>query len=259
MLEERPAEFYFRKLGPYEYAPKPDISGYPACVGIAFDALVKTRLAKELGFHAPSLEFMLHEVTTERERALKSAEGYVDGYVRSGAYRRLLEECPVGVAVDGEDFAPGTQIPICTRIDCIIKPPGSVPVILDWKVKGSGTPGTSPTPGYCRLWDTDQPGIPFGGHPKAGLPLEELNPEWATQLVMYGWAQGYPMSAELTAAIDEVCVWHGDRVRVASFRHPISLAFQQNVKTRIEAAWRKIESREVLDPNLNIEQARILL
>lgn len=258
-LETNPAEFYFRRLGPQEFAPKPEEQSYPAAVGIAFDAIVKFEVAKQRAIRCPSLDYMLNDIKKDKDEVVKHAQQLFDGYKRSGAFARLLEEKPVGVAVDGEDFAPGTRVPVRTRIDCIVDY-GGRQRILDWKVKGSNNPGSaSPTQGYLRTWDTDQPGIPTPAHSKSGLPLEELNPEWATQLVMYGWAQGYPITADLVGCIDEVVAWHGDRVRVANFRHPISVAFQQNVKTRLEDAWNKIQSREVLDPNMTIEQARILL
>lgn len=259
LLEEKPAEFYFRRLGPPELAPPREEQNYPAAVGIAFDAMVKARVAKEKLIRCPSLEFMLNEVKTDREDVLKHAEQLLAGYERSGALRRLLEERPMAVAVDGEDFAPGTKVPVRTRIDCVIDFRGMCR-ILDWKVRGSNNPGSmSPTPGYMCIWDTDQPGIPLGAHPKHVLPLEELNRDWATQIVIYGWAQGYPLTNDLVGCIDEVVAWHGDRVRVASFRHNISLAFQQGVKQRLEDAWRRIESREVLDPRLTIDEARVLM
>lgn len=270
MLEESPAQFYFRRLGPPEFSPPREEQSFPAACGIAFDAMVKDRVAKECGFRAPSLEFMLNEVrfahiediakrAEERTRCLNLARGLLAGYESSGALRRLLEERPTAVAVDGEDFAPGTRVPVRTRIDCLTEY-GGFHRIHDWKVSGSGRPGThSPTPGFNLTWDTDQPGVPTPSHHKFGLPLEELNSDWATQITMYGWAQGYPISENVVGSIDEVCVWHGERVRVAQFRAKISVAFQQGVKSRLEDAWRRIESREVIDPNMTLEQARILL
>jgi hypothetical protein len=259
MLEERPAEFYFRRLGPPEFAPPREEQSFPAAVGIAFDAMVKERIARERGFRCPSLDFMLNEVKCERERALAVAKTLMEGYAYSGAMCRLLDEKPQAVAVDGEDFAPGTRVPVRTRIDCIVKP-GMVPVIHDWKTAGANRPGTrSPSQGYNRLWDTDQPGVPLGAHAKSGLPLEQLDSNWATQVVMYGWAQGYPVSSELTGSIDEVIAWHGARVRVAQFRAPITVEFQLGVKARLEEAWRRIEDRRVIDPNLTLEEARVLL
>lgn len=259
LLETNPAQFYFQRLGPPELAPKREEQSYPAAVGIAFDAMVKSRIAADRGIRCPSLDFMLNDVKVERERALAQARQLLGGYEASGAFARLLEEHPMAVAVDGEDFAPGTRVPVRTRIDCVVDIGGKCR-ILDWKVKGSGNPGgQSPTPGYVRIWDTDQPRIPFAAHPKSGLPLEQLNRDWATQLTMYGWAQGLPMGEDVVGCIDEVVAWRGDRVRVASFRHPISLAFQQDVARRLVEAWRRIESREVLDPNMSLDEARVLL
>jgi hypothetical protein len=259
MLEENPAEFYFRRLGPPELAPPREEQSFPAAVGIAFDAMVKARVAKECAFRAPSLEFMLHEVKTERERVLQMATHCLEGYEKSGALKRLLEDRPTAVAVDGEDFAPGTRVPVKTRIDCVTEY-RSRPTIHDWKVSGSNRPGThSPTQGYNCCWDTQRPNDPDPAHVKATLPLEILNQDWATQIVMYGWAQGYPVSENIIGSIDEVIVWHSDRIRVAQFRAPITVAFQLEVKTRLEEAWRKIEERRVISPALTMEEALVLL
>lgn len=259
MFEERPAEFYLRRLGPPELSPPRETQHFSAGVGIAFDAMVKTAVAQRCGFHAPTLAFMLNEVQTERARALEVAETLMKGYETSGALNRLLEECPQAVSVDSEDFAPGTKVPIRTRIDCIIKPV-TTSVIFDWKTTGANRPGThSPTQGYARLWDTDQPGVPLPAHHKHGAYMEEIDSDWATQIVMYGWTQGYPISDELTGAIDQVIAWHGTRVRIASFRARISVAFQQGVKARLEEAWRKIESREVMPQGMTLEELRVML
>lgn len=255
MLEERPAEFYFRRLGPPECNLPKEPQSFPAAVGIAFDAYVKRRVADVRGLRCPSVDYMLNEVQCQREAALKLAQGLMAGYERSGALANLLSAEPSSVVADAEDFAPGTRVPIRTRIDCRVKAG-----IHDWKTMGANRPGTkSPTQGYAMVWDTGRPGIPDPAHAKHGLPMEQIDSNWATQLTMYGWAEGFPIRPDLVGSIDEVIPWHGDRVRVACFRARISEDFQRNVKVRLEDAWRKIESREVLPRDLTIEEARVML
>jgi len=261
MLEQNPVEFYFRRLGPPECAPPREQQSFPAAVGTAFDAFVKQAVAKECALACPSQEFMLREVTEQRDRAIAMGAQLLYGYQKSGAYKRLVEERPSSVTHDFEDFVPGTQVPIRSKIDCMIEHAGRV-VPHDWKVTGANRPGqVSPTPGYCRQWDSDQPGLPKAAHEKWQLNFEELDEDWATQLSIYSWAMGTPVT-EVYASIDEVIVGADGRVRVAQFRNRISEGFQRKLVARLEDAWRRIKEEKVVPDHIarmSLADAKVLM
>jgi hypothetical protein len=221
--------------------------------------MVKTRVAQECKLRCPSLEFMLNDVKHERDRVLDLAAELLTGYEVSGALRRLLEERPTAVAVDGEDFAPGTRVPVRTRIDAVTTYKDRL-CIHDWKVRGANRPGSaSPTAGYTCLWDTDSPGMSHGPHAKWAEPMEKIDEEWATQLCIYGWAVGLPISTEVWGSIDQVVCWNDGRVRIAQFRNPISEGFQRGVVDRLREAWRKIQEKDVVPAHLTVEQLKVMM
>jgi hypothetical protein len=262
MLEERPVEFYFRRLGPVEFAPEREEQGFPAAVGISFDAFVKRAIADEdPKLRCPSQSFLLNDVRQRRDEAIAMGAQLLYGYKKCGAYKRLMEEKPFELNTDFEDFAPGTEVPVRTKLDAMTWYQ-SRPTIHDWKVKGANRPGQySPTAGYCTIWDTDSPGIPGGPHKRFGEPLEALDSEWATQLTIYGWAAGFPVG-RVMASIDEVVVGENHRVRVAQFRSEISEDFQKKVVERLKVAWQKIKEEKVLPEymqEMTMDQLRILL
>ena len=61
----------------------------------------------------------------------------------------------------------------------------------------------SPRPGYVRLLGPRQ--ARQGSHPRAGEPLEALNPEWATKLATYGWPTARRVGPA-RVAVDQVVV-----------------------------------------------------
>jgi hypothetical protein len=252
-LESNPVDFYLRRLGPSDFMPPREEQGFPAAAGISFDAFVKRRIAELRGIKAPSLEFMLQDVRCERERAIELGKTLLAGYEACGALEALLGEGVGMLAIHLEDFAPGTTVPLQAKLDAITLAGGEA-CVHDWKVKSAGRPGEmSPTPGYKRLLASGGVGgrrlTHANGHPRAAEPLEVLNPEWATQLALYGWLAGKPLEPVL-ASIDEVVVETGGDVRVAQFRAVISKDFQVALRARLVDAWQRIKEERVVPPEI---------
>jgi hypothetical protein len=245
-IEEAPIEFYFRRLGPPEMVPPLEEQGFPAAVGSAFDAHIKAFVGR-----CPPLTKLLETVTCERERAIKMGKELCDSYVQAGA---LMGAKITAVEIRPEvRMAPGTSVPILGYLDAII----GRRTVLDWKVSGAGAPGTrSPHKGYARLWDTAVPWIAGAPHDLCGIPFEEINAAWATQLTIYGWLLGKPIR-RTTAAIDELCVGRDGRLRVAQFRTHITKEFQIAVRDRLVAAWNRIQEERVV-PDYDLETLRAI-
>jgi len=258
-LEQRPVEFYLRRLGPQSLAPPPEQQSFPAAVGIVFDALVKRALADRCGIKCPSLAYLLREVTAERERALELGRVLLAGYESSGAMAALMDEGPGMLDIALEDFVPGTEVPMRVKLDALTSYPvtGTV-TVHDWKVAGANRPGSrSPTPGYLRLWDTDSANSRKGPHPRHVEPLEALNEDWATQVAIYGWIVGKPIG-DTVASIDEILVGENGRVRTAQFRATVTAGFQVALRERIVEAWRKIREERVVPPEFAEHGAELL-
>lgn len=257
-LEESPVEFYLQKLGPIECKPKGDEQGFPAAVGCAFDAFVKTELAGRLKITCPPLAHLLKTVTirdrAERDRALDMGRSLLVGYEKSGALGALLAERPRDLEHHPEVcFAPGTLVPIKGQLDATFRAGRGARLVLDWKTTGANRPGEeSPSQGYQRLFDSEKPGVDQGPHGKAGIPFHEIpveGPRWATQLTMYSWMLGHPIR-ERVAAIDQLIVGREGRVRVAQFRTKLTVRYQQEVRRRLLVAWDRVQTCNVVPPEL---------
>ena len=245
MLEEEPVEFYRRRCGPKDDMPDREPQGYPAAVGSAFDAVVKSLIAVDLGLPCPKLKPMLKEKIendTHRKQAISEGLRLGAAYVACGAMDALKRDGITAIE-PGECIKKVFGIPVRGDLDAILR--DAVPA--DWKVIGSGAPGTrSPTQGYARLWTTKKPGLDMGPHKKHGAPLEKYQESWATQLTMYGWLLGWPVKLPMEYAVDEVVVGNMGHVRVAQHRGTISTDFQRSLRARLKAAWKRIVTEKVV-------------
>jgi hypothetical protein len=256
-------EFYLRRLGPKDHAPPRMKQTFPMAVGTVFDCYVKCSLAAQLGLECPTAAAMLErsltiEPVSEWERAVKMGYQIFMAYEKCGAYERLVAENVTGVEVHTEiGNPPGCDVPIFGELDAVIQPDKDrPPVVFDWKVTGSGSPGNrSPNPGYDQLLSTVHP--PRGPHKRAGGCFSELNPSWATQLCMYGWLlRGASEIRSMRVALDQIVVGSEGNIRVARFRSRISPEFQRSVRQRLVEAWGAIEIEDVVPQsiaNLGIE------
>lgn len=251
LFETEPAEFYFRRLGPPELAP-PNEQGFPAAVGTAFDACVKVAVAGMTGLRCAKLETLLESVENERERAIPMGHELAVRYLASGALKSRISgfrslEAKIDMEVDG--------IPVRGHLDADWK---GAP--FDWKVSGAGSPGSrSPRPGYTKVYDTEAPHVVIGPHEKRDESLEVREPQWATQLTIYGWLlRGKATRRPIRAHIDEIVVGKNGRVRVAQHDAVISVAFQDEVRARLRRAWDAINEQRVVDPELSLDTLRAI-
>lgn len=242
---ESPILFYLKRLGPIETKPPEDPQGFPAAVGSAFDSLVKPLIAGLLGIKCPSARELLKTVTFEKERATALGNELVQGYARCGALAALLKEGPTALEIrtTSPGYVPGTVVPILGHLDAMLGK-----TVLDWKTSGSNRPGEySPTPGYDRLFSTEDPGKDQGPHKRAGEPMETLSGDWASQLCMYSWILGGGIRERKTA-IDQIIIGKNGELRVAQYRTYVSIKFQKLLRIKLVAAWAAIQEERVVDP-----------
>lgn len=254
--KEDPVTLYMRKLAPKELRPPHEPQGYPAAVGSAFDAFVKGHLATEalsrgVDTGCPTaIELVAQHVNIEPvgewERAVKHGFQIFEAYRELGECDRLkvigLEEAH---GKDEPCYVPGTDVPILGYLDCLLE--GNR--VLDWKVKGSGSPGSaSPTPGYSRLVDTDVPGIKH--HPRCSEPFEEISYKWAVQLSVYTWmVRGRIEKAR--GVIHELVVGKDGRLRVAEFDGILSRDFQLGLREQFVDLWTAVQNGTVIDERID--------
>lgn len=265
-LERDSYDFYLRRCGPEEAAPPGQLTDVAMVVGTLFDARVKVELAKEVGCPCPTLADLVATVDPSAvaliPEADKVAVQLLSAYKTSGAFKALIKEGLAEVHLSpGKATVPGTTRSMLGR-EVGGVPLGGFPdariqcrktnrrVVLDWKT----TSKVSPEPGWTRCFNpfdvTAQYKPP---HERSGEPFEALHPEWATQLVTYAWLLGIDEDP-LPVAIDQV-VYGSKDVRVFQFRGEVSWNFQVHLRERYRAAWEKITSERLVDP----EVARQLL
>lgn len=250
-FEDEPIRFYLDRLGPEETRLPPEPQGFPAAVGSAFDALVKRAVAEARGLVCPSLEAMLGNVQTERDRALDVARGLLRDYAACGALAAFLEQGPHQLDRDLMGVIPDPVDPVPLRGILDVAVVGGV---HDWKTTGANKPGEqSPSPGYEVFLGFD--GSRKGPHARHGEPLEALDDAWAAQVATYGWLLGF--KGPIRASIDEVVVGRG----VARFRTVVSVEFQERLRERYRAAWAAIQEERVLDErtaSCGLDHVRVL-
>lgn len=253
-FEKDPVGFYLERLGPFETRPPREPSQYPfsSSVGSAFDGLIKLALRGLVGIETDTPTRALERVDYERDKSLAMAGQMLALYAGSGALGWLLLEGPLAVEqrIDG----PIDGVPCRVQIDCVLR--GKV--VLDWKTAGANNPASgppSPTPGYVRLFDSrEAPMEPPKAHKKAGINFEEIDEEWATQLVFGQELIGGPPAA----GIDQLIVLPEGHLRVAQFRGVVGDTFRADVRARIKKAWSAIEEERVVPEGLTIAEAKAL-
>lgn len=239
-FEVEPVRFYLERCGPIEARPPREPQGFPAAVGVAFDALVKRAVAEATGVECPPLEALLAGVEAEPERARALGADLLRAYLECGALAAFVLQGPTRLDVRLTQHVPDSvdPVPILGIVDAAVA--GGV---HDWKVTGANRPGeVSPTSGYVEFLGFD--GTRKGPHARHGEPLEALNAKWASQLATYGWLLRF--SGPIAASVDEVVVGRG----VARFRATISEDFQEALRGRYRAAWAAIQEERVVEPRL---------
>jgi hypothetical protein len=247
MFEEDPNGFYLRRLGPKD-TPVPETMepSFPQSVGLSFDALVKETVAGMMGIDVPAMDETLKKIQVEPDRALGLGGRLVAHYARAGALGWLLLEGPKALEARYDGTIDG--VPVRCQIDCVLR--DNTP--LDWKVAGANRPGqVSPAKGYSRGFDSREPGKPKA-HKLVGIPLDEIDKDWATQMTIYSEILGVQ-----TVAIDQVIVGDG-YARYAQYRTTVSDKFREDVKRRLRDAWAAISEERVVDENLSVAELKAL-
>lgn len=235
LLESNPLEFYVRFLGPRDLVPPRD-QNFNAGVGTAFHAFCTDDDLRCL------------DLADRRDEAIDLARRAFLSYRALRCRPRKV----AGVEVELEGTVPGTDVPIAGRADAVLPRR----VIHDWKTTSS----PNPKRGYKRM---------VGGekrprceddrrrHKDYGIPMEQINPEWADQLAMYGWCLGRGIR-RARVSVDQVLIDYatGD-VRVAQFRTHVGTAWQLNLRERLIRAWDLIQSESVVPEGLDLEAVRM--
>lgn len=117
---------------------------------------------------------------------------------------------------------------------------------FDWKVKGSGSKA-SPPPKYCVIFD--ELGVNKGQHKSYynGIAMQDIDKDWATQLVFTGWQCGHPTYPEAMFPYDGiihclVCDSTTGKIRLAVYRGELSVYWQKEVLNRCQRMWRDLTS-----------------
>lgn len=243
----------------------------PMAVGSAFDAYIKSYLQKCLfGKDAdPAFEFeTLFEKQVEahaRDQARIDGGCVFDCYRRCGAIADLMLELNKAVNKPRFEFdlqgfihAPIGPVPVLGKPDIFFINDQGARVILDWKVNGFYSKSTtSPAKGYIMVRDGWEAGVkkPSGNNRMPhGFPteykgikigeflMEEVNSEWADQLLIYSWLLGEePGSMDLILGIDQI-VGPSPTLRVASHRTRSAPTYQYSLVERLDSAWQQITS-----------------
>lgn len=235
VYRQSPEQFYIQYLADMR-PPRPPQT-QPMAIGSAFDAYAKSHLARGIDF-----ETLFAAQVEEQNRAWAKPNGQhvYKMYQRVGAKDSLKAE--LGTAARYESEIRGTidGVPFLGRPD--VHWDGTV---FDWKVNGYlSKRTTSPAKGYVELFTVN--GM-MGPHKQAGLPLEEVDQKWATQLSIYAWLCGVPVGGKFVAAIDQiVCspnMGELPSIRVAKHRTTIGADFQQATLRDAKDIWRRCQDQ----------------
>lgn len=146
-------------------------------------------------------------------------------------------------------------------------------VVHDWKVNGyfSKSP-KSPEQGYMRLRSMAGPGFDDKQHkhcvPKmykgtlinADMEFEDVNPDWAAQVAIYGWILGQPIGSDFIASIDQIVCARQDYskpvIRVAEHRALIGRDFQIMTFAKAQFVWDCIKSGHIFKDMTKDESER---
>lgn len=173
---------YLARLAGFPYVEQPQSEA--AAIGSAFDIFIKDYIARKREMDAPFLDPTYAIKKVKVEGALEKGKEIALAYIKTPLIKHYLE-CK-SLRLDQELYCTTSGVPILGQLDAI---PDNV--TADWKTRGfMATRNMSPTPGYIKRWDynikTDDL-VEKPRHDNAGLPLEQINETWATQMTFYNW------------------------------------------------------------------------
>ena len=230
----------------------------PMAVGYAFESFVKAELAFVLGKsndRKNTLAKLLENVEEHNLECIAIGHDLFDKYQFWGCFDRLVKdglhdiELSIHQTVQGELVA-GKEgevsgVPIFGKPDATMLNRGDNSLIpTDWKVNGHGSAtGQSPKPGYIRCFVDGQD---KGQHITYGIAtLEQINREWAIQLLFYNWMLGN--KSPFFGAIEQVAI-RGNTVAFTSYRARISDDFIQEHLSRLIDLWGRFNKGQFAEP-----------
>lgn len=221
--------------------PEGKIDGFSMAreVGTAFDVYVKNMIDPMQKVIFDSWESKDHRIAMSRGLDIARA------YERSGALElfkelgvhiipRMKRQCQIGSVL----------VPLEGHLD-IIKASGDP---ADFKVSGAGSKAYIKK-GYKYCFKYKYGSYVYDRRPceRYGIPMEEINEDWAIQQVVYNILCGKRQSDPHRAHIEMVAV-RGDVYDFATYDAPISPAFVDKVYAWIENSWKKIVAKEYATP-----------
>lgn len=246
-------------------------------IGSSFDAYAKSYLHERLfgKGNDPRFEFetIFEEQVEPHNRDWAKLHGkYVfNQYTKSGALNDLYIELSQAQGTPRFEFevrgavkgleAKINNVVFLGKPDVFYYNSAGFPVILDWKVNGYCSKGTtSPKPGFIRLRHCDGTSPKSIAHKDAVLGklhgatintakcLEEVDEDWAGQLAVYGWLCGQEVGSPFLTGIDQlVCKETGGfpEIRVAEHRTQVSRGFQIDYFNIAQELWETVHSDHI--------------
>jgi hypothetical protein len=241
-------KFYLLRLAGWKID---DAQGLPAALGCAVDMLVKNFLARKLGkgdeprFQLINLEKNINREHRENTELLAVAQNLAQLYVDKKFAQRSLDEGLIDLELDIHQTFQNMSSHVQLRglPDGVIEnPKPMIARYMPWDIKVRGyksKQGYSPTPGY-RIYVTSD-GKSMDAHPKAGMPLEDLNYNWAVQMTIYSWLLndcliGVINESDLPVAIDEF-TFGAKSIVLTQIRTTIKKEFARRVWYEILECW----------------------
>lgn len=282
-------EFYVKYLANHRPPRMPQT--LPMSVGSAFDAFVKNCLVVHVyGGLQNHPEFELDAIFEEqvepqnRTFAKVAGQRVFDQYRYSGALSDLMLDIDKAVENPRFEFTLLTKfegVPLMGKPDCsyVVETPSKTKqtIIRDFKVNGyCGQRRLSPKKGYLRVRDGWRPtdANPENrnnhGQHKDACPMvvggvllnishfiEDIDPTWARQLVIYAWQMGAVVGGPFFVGIEQAFRHGGDAdgplMRFASSMCRSSTVFQTTLLAQIKQMWGQIQSGWIFD-NLSREE-----
>ena len=244
-------------------------------LGSAFDAYCKSYLASRLKVNGWSSTLSFERLFEKQVEPQCRDLARVDGgkvfkfYCDSGAMANLCLELERAVEEPTFEADVAKEVHLDGRVsyklfgktDLSFKVKSGGSVVYDWKCNGFySSQKPSPKKGYVHSLPTGKmhrhatplsfEGIIINGACK----IEDVDPTWAEQLVIYGWSLGAEVGSQFVVGIDQIIGAEG----VYMFRSVPGTSFQNIVHERCVKMWEACLSGWVFD-NVSFEENLLVL
>jgi len=278
-------EYYLRYLADF---PPPKIpQSKPMSIGSAFDAYAKSYLVEKLYGKGMKPEFEFDTIFCSqvdihnRDWAIVHGKHAFDQYRSSGALADLMLELSradgsprfefeVEGRIPHESVIEG--VPLLGKPDLYYKSNVGAHIIVDWKVNGyCAKTGVTPKKGYVRILDPDKGRDHNHSHKDAHLMriggidiniaqyFEDVDLDWARQLVIYGWLLGEPVGSNFLIAVEQLACRPAaiefPKIRIASHRGRASEGYQLGLLKQAASIWMSISRGHIFD-EMTLEQSQ---